>query len=189
MRQVLQSAGLPNSVLDKIPQVIDTCRECRQWSRPAHETIPTLRMTTRFQRTCGSRYPFLSRVRCIPLINLICCATRWHAAAVIRSKQEEELLSAMRKIWFSIHGPMQQLIIDGELGVTGPSAQAKLKRLGVAVKVRAPAPTCTFHRKARCHPPCHIALHGKPAHPRRHQSGYGVPTIRGIFFQGVHWYM
>jgi hypothetical protein len=48
MRQVLQSAGLPNSVLDKIPQVIDTCRECRQWSRPAHETIPTLRMTTRF---------------------------------------------------------------------------------------------------------------------------------------------
>lgn len=48
MRQVLQPAGLPNSVLDKIPQVIDTCRECRQWSRPAHETIPTLRMTTRF---------------------------------------------------------------------------------------------------------------------------------------------
>ena len=39
---------------------------------------------------------------------------------------------------------MQQLIIDGELGVTGPSAQAKLKRLGVTVKVRAPGQHARF---------------------------------------------
>ena len=78
------------------------------------------------------------------VFHLICCATRWHAAAVIGSKQEEELLSTMHKIWFSIHGPMQQLMIDGELGVTSPSAQAKLKRLGVSVKVRAPGQHARF---------------------------------------------
>ena len=141
MRRVLKAAGLPNSILDKVVSVTDTCRECRMWARPAHETIPTLRMTTAFNEHVEADIMFY---REYAIFHLICCGTRWHAATVVRSKHEEELFAAVHKIWISIHGPTQQLITDGELGLTNPTAEARLKRLGVSLKVRAPGQHARF---------------------------------------------
>lgn len=141
MRRVLHSAGPPASILNKVTQVVDTCRECRAWARPANKTIPTMRMSTAFNEHVEVDLMFYKEHT---IFHMICCATRWHAAALVRSRQEEELLSATHKIWLSIHGPMQQLISDGELGISGDSAQAKLKRLGISLKIRAPGQHARF---------------------------------------------
>eukprot|EP00438_Fugacium_kawagutii_P025194 Skav218080 [mRNA] locus=scaffold3382:13254:23272:- [translate_table: standard] len=141
MRRVLAAAGLPKEILDMIPGVIDTCRECRKWSRPANETVPTLRMTAAFNEHVEVDLLFY---REHVIFHLICCGTRWHAATVVRSKQEEALLSALDRIWLAIHGPMQQLISDGESGLTNTSAQSRLKRLGITLKVRAPGQHARF---------------------------------------------
>jgi hypothetical protein len=42
------------------------------------------------------------------------------------------------------HGPMQQLICDGELGLMSPSAQSRLRRLGIEPKLRAPGQHARF---------------------------------------------
>merc|ERR1712175_50801 len=42
--------------------------------------------------------------------------TRWHAALVIPDKSEETL-KAIDTGWITIHGPMKELITDGESGI------------------------------------------------------------------------
>ena len=50
MTKVLSAAGLGQDILDMIPDIVNTCRECRMWMRPANETIPTLRDTSTFNQ-------------------------------------------------------------------------------------------------------------------------------------------
>ena len=86
MRRVLSAAGLSKEILDQVSHVVDTCRECRQWSRPANETIPTLRMTTAFNEHVECDLMFY---REHVIFHVICCGTRWHAATVVRSRRKK----------------------------------------------------------------------------------------------------
>ena len=43
--------------------------------------------------------------------------TRWHAACLVNSKEDHVLLDALNTIWVGIHGPMRELIMDGEAGL------------------------------------------------------------------------
>ena len=54
------------------------------------------------------------------------------------------LLSALNRIWIAIHGPMQHLIIDGESALTSDRVQARLRRNGINVEVRAPGQHARF---------------------------------------------
>ena len=49
--------------------------------------------------------------------HLICRATRWHAGCAIPNKEGEAIYESICTSWVSIHGPMQQLIADGESGL------------------------------------------------------------------------
>ena len=40
--------------------------------------------------------------------------TRWHAAREVQGKDMETLISAIDEMWVSHHGPMKELIVDGE---------------------------------------------------------------------------
>ena len=48
------------------------------------------------------------------IFHLIDRCTRWHAACLVPSKEDHILLDALDTIWVSIHGPMRELIMDGE---------------------------------------------------------------------------
>lgn len=141
MKRILSAAGLGKDVLEEVVRTVDTCRECRMWSRPAHETIPTLRMSTKFNEHVECDLMFY---REFIIFHLICCCTRWHAAVHVNTRSEEELFSALHKCWITTHGPMQYLICDGELGIMGPAAQSRLKRLGIEPKIRAPGQHARF---------------------------------------------
>jgi hypothetical protein len=65
-------------------------------------------------------------------------ATRWHAATLIKNKDAESLIEALDHIWVGIHGPMTQLIMDGEKGLTRSMISNEyLRRKGIELIPRA----------------------------------------------------
>ena len=63
---------------------------------------------------------------------------RWHAAREVPDKTEYTLIKALEEVWFSIHGPTAELIMDGESGIMGSTkAQEYLHRKGVKPHPRA----------------------------------------------------
>ena len=48
MTRILSAAGLSKEVLDLVPDIVDTCKECRKWQRPGNETIATSSVSTKF---------------------------------------------------------------------------------------------------------------------------------------------
>ena len=63
--------------------------------------------------------------------------TRWHAAKVIPNKGEETLTAAIDDLWIRIHGPMKELICDGESGITRSDyANRYLARKGISLHSR-----------------------------------------------------
>jgi hypothetical protein len=46
--KVLEAAGLPRRVLDMVNDIVDTCKECRKWTRPQQITQAAFKMSTRF---------------------------------------------------------------------------------------------------------------------------------------------
>ncbi len=63
--------------------------------------------------------------------------TRWHAAMVIQGKTEEDCTAALDELWFSTHGPLKKLIMDGKSGVVRSEVCNKfLERRGVRLHSR-----------------------------------------------------
>ena len=42
MEKILRAAGVPQPVLDMIPDVVDTCMECRAWMKRGPAPTPTV---------------------------------------------------------------------------------------------------------------------------------------------------
>jgi hypothetical protein len=57
------------------------------------------------------------------IFHMIDRCTRWHAACLVDSKEDHVLLDALNRIWVGIHGPMRELIMDGEAGLAAGSAK------------------------------------------------------------------
>ena len=51
MEATLKAGGIPRKTLDRIPGVIDTCRECRAWTLSKPDVIPTVELTTKQNET------------------------------------------------------------------------------------------------------------------------------------------
>jgi hypothetical protein len=66
------------------------------------------------------------------IFHLIDRCTRWHAACLVQSKADHALLDALNSIWVGIHGPMRELIMDGEAGLAASgSAKQYFDRRGI----------------------------------------------------------
>ena len=135
MTQVLRAAGITQKVLDMIPEIIQTCAECRKWQRPTHATQHALSASVAFNQHVEFDLLFY---RQHIICHAICRATRWHAATVVTSKDGEILQEALFMMWISIHGPMSNLISDGEGGLWRSDVADRLKRQGINMKLRAP---------------------------------------------------
>ena len=48
MTRILHAAGVPKEVIDLVPDIVETCRECRQWQKPGNDTIATVNVSTKF---------------------------------------------------------------------------------------------------------------------------------------------
>eukprot|EP00959_Pyramimonas_sp_CCMP1952_P360467 7548740-Pyramimonas_sp.AAC.1 len=50
MLRALRAASVSQEILDLVPTVVNMCRKCRKWIPPAHQTVPTLRLSTSFNQ-------------------------------------------------------------------------------------------------------------------------------------------
>ena len=86
MTSVLTAAGIPQRVLDMIPDVVDTCRECRAWQKTDPDVTPALELAT--QRNDKVEADILS-YRDYLIWHIIDRADRWHAATVVPDRMSE----------------------------------------------------------------------------------------------------
>ena len=118
--------------LDLIPDVVDTCRECRAWQKTDPEITPTLELAT--QRNDKVEADILY-YREYQIWHMIDRADRWHAGKVIQDKHATTLCNAIVSCWYQIYGPFNTLVIDGESGINGKEGKDFLKSLGIQVRV------------------------------------------------------
>jgi len=136
MTKVLEAAGLPKRVLEMVPDIVDTCRECRKWTRPQQITQASLRMSTKFNEHVEMDLMFYKQYT---ICHFIDRASRWHLAVGVPGKTDKDLWEALATTWLTHHGPMTELITDGESGVVESTTfQNELKARGIKLQVRAP---------------------------------------------------
>ena len=135
MTELLGAAGLPQPVLDRIPDIIKSCRECRMWAATGNRTIPSLTLSTRFNQHVEFDLLFY---KSYIIFHLLDRCTRWHAGKPIEDKSESTLRAALNSVWISMFGPMENLYTDGESGFTADAMRSYLKTVGITLKVRAP---------------------------------------------------
>ena len=135
MKRLLERAGVTEKVLEYLPEVCDTCRVCREWQQPAPSNASNINIPDAFnqQVECDILFIWTKAV-----FHMLDRCTRWHATTVIPDKSEDSLITAINTLWVSTHGPMKELIVDGESGiVASDKCQSFLQRHGIKCHVRA----------------------------------------------------
>ena len=135
MTAILRAAGLSNKVLDLIPNVIETCRECRKWQSPKPNTQHSLSVSMAFNEHLEVDLLFY---REHIIFHGLDRATRWHSATAVASKEGEVLFEALSTCWLNTFGPPKFLICDGEGGLWRPEIMDRIRRMGTEPKLRAP---------------------------------------------------
>ena len=135
LEQILKAAGVPQRIVAYVPDIINTCQECRKWQRPGNATQHALTASLKFNQHVEFDLLFY---RSFVVCHLVCRATRWHAGCAIPSKDGEVLYESINTCWIGLHGPMQQLIADGETGLWSGAIAHRIKRQGIEMKLRAP---------------------------------------------------
>ncbi len=82
---------------------------------PGKQTIPAVTLSICFNQHVERDITFYTQFM---IFHLICRAVRWHSAHQIESKRGPVLLEAAEDAWIKYPGPMENLIVDGESGVT-----------------------------------------------------------------------
>ena len=114
MDRILKRAGVPKQVCDLIPEIVHTCTSCRAWRRPPPASVASVELADAFnqQVECDLLFVFTYII-----IHLIDRCARLHAACLIPSTEDHVLIDALNTIWVGVHGPMGELIMDGESGM------------------------------------------------------------------------
>ena len=77
MQSILRNAGVPQSVLDLIPNIIATCKECRMCAARPRETKPAVEIAMSFGEVVETDLMFYKE---FIIHHFVCRASRWHAA-------------------------------------------------------------------------------------------------------------
>ena len=137
MQHLLRAAGLPKEVLDLVPEITDTCRVCRHWSRPAPDAKPTNRMVIGFNIEIEGDLMFVRHkgVQNILLV-LVCRGVRWTSACCVSDKQTQSLLIAIDSMWIAVFPQVR--LFDGETGLDDDESTTFFQLRGITKRTAAP---------------------------------------------------
>ena len=115
MGPILRRAGAPEQVCVLNSDIVSTCACCGTLSRPPAASVANVEVTDTFnqQVACG----LMCVYRYIVLQLSDSCA-RWPTACLVLGVAHPALLVALGSIMVGIHGPMLELIRDGESGIS-----------------------------------------------------------------------
>ena len=125
---------MPQSVLDQIPNVVDTCRECRAWKTPGPDAQTTSTTATEFNERVEGDILYYERWE---VLHFICRASKWHQGATIENRSEDHLLDVLWTIWIGVYGAPKYLYFDGERAIASDRVKQILKREGCELIIRA----------------------------------------------------
>jgi len=129
MKRFLERVGVTQAILDLIVGICDTCNVCRMWSKPGPSNVCSVDIPDTFNAQVELDLLFVHKH---VIFHLLCRCTRWHAGQVIPNKEEATLTAALDACWVGLHGPMKELIIDGESGITASElSNTYLRRKGI----------------------------------------------------------
>ena len=97
--------------------------------------MATYRLSSRFNQDVECDIMYYKDIR---IFHFIDRATRWHATALITSREEPNLLDQVFDIWIKHHGAPENLYVDGETGLTTDYVKGILAHEGCKLCVRAP---------------------------------------------------
>jgi hypothetical protein len=123
MEKFLKRVGVPEEVIKLIPEVCKTCKVCRQWEKPGPANVCTTDIPDTFNQQVECDIIFMCKNPQVderadtPIFHMIDRCTRWHAARVVPSKGDVDLMRAFDEMWVSVHGAPKELIVDGESGI------------------------------------------------------------------------
>ena len=92
MKRFLERVGVSEQVLKLIPEVVQTCRVCREWAKPGPDHVCSTEIADTFNSQVECDLLF---VRKHIIFHLLDRCTRWHTAVVIPDKTEETLQEAI----------------------------------------------------------------------------------------------
>eukprot|EP00974_Lingulodinium_polyedra_P084726 8202279-Lingulodinium_polyedra.AAC.1 len=75
MTHILSAAGVPQTTLHLVPQMVDTCRTCRMWAEPGPKAIATATLCVRFNERVQCDLLFYEQYI---VFNMLDEAIRWH---------------------------------------------------------------------------------------------------------------
>ena len=141
MLRTLRAAGISQRVLDMVPDIVNTCRECRLWQKPGRDTKATSDVAIKINDQVETDLMFYQRHI---IWHGICRASRWHATREIQSKEAKSILEAFFEAWVAFLGPPRQMYMDGESSINTDESKAELKSAGTELVVRAPSQHCRY---------------------------------------------
>ena len=134
MRELLQHAGAPREVLPLIDEIVDTCRICRNWTRPGPKAMSSSRLSTKFNETVQVDLLFHKKH---VIVHMIDECTRWTVTALVPDQEQATIMEAMKKIWFKLYGYPSTLISDQEGAVVATDSAAHLEHNHCKLLLRA----------------------------------------------------
>ena len=93
MKRLLTAAGISSNIIEKVDQIVNTCKVCRTWHKPGERPMAQLRLTTQFNNTVQVDLLFPQGMIVLHVVDE---ATRWSAAKPIKSKNTKAKPSGIR---------------------------------------------------------------------------------------------
>lgn len=134
MRELLQHAGASREVLPLIDEIVDTCRICRNWTRPGPKAVSSSRLSTKFNETVQVDLLFHKKH---VILHMIDECTRWTVTALVPDQEQATIMEAMKKIWFKLYDYPSTLISDQEGAVSATESAAHLESHNCKLLLRA----------------------------------------------------
>ena len=92
MTDLIKAAGCPRDVLGMIPNVVDTCRICRDWERPGLKSVATSTLSTRLNERVQFDLLFIEE---LVVNHLIDESTRFSMCIVIPSREDIDIIRSI----------------------------------------------------------------------------------------------
>ena len=129
MNKFLERVGVSEQTLSLIPEIVQTCKVCREWAKPGPDNVCSVEIPDKFNDQVECDLVFIHKHI---VFHMLCRCTRWHVARVIPNKESDTLMKAIQELWVGTHGPMRELITDNEGGIVlSERTKSYLTRQGI----------------------------------------------------------
>ena len=92
MRKFLERVGVSDEVHNLIPEICDTCKVCRMWTKPGPDNVCSIDLADKFNAQVECDLLFIHDYI---IFHLLDRCTRWHATMLIPDREEGALVSAL----------------------------------------------------------------------------------------------